>query len=65
MQVILKLFEKASSRKINLPKSQALWTGANKNRIDKPGQIALSKFSIKIIVLILLILLSMTSIGTK
>ena len=40
MQVALKLFEKASSRKINLPRSQALWAGAYKNRIDKPGQMA-------------------------
>ena len=30
-------------------KSQALWAGAYKNRIDQPGQMELPQFSIKIL----------------
>ena len=49
IQTILNLYEKASSSKIYLSKSQALWAGACKNRYDKPGSMASSNFSIKII----------------
>ena len=48
IQAILNLYEKASSSKINLSKSQALWVGAYKNRFDKPGKMVWSNFSIKI-----------------
>ena len=37
IQSILKSHEKASSSKTNFSKIQALWPGAYKNRIDKPG----------------------------
>ena len=40
IQAILNLYEKASSSKINLSKSQALWAGTYKNRYDKPGKMA-------------------------
>ena len=40
MQEILKLYEDASNSK-----SQALWVGAYKNRIDQPEQTKWSKFS--------------------
>ena len=49
MQSIFKSFEKASSSKINFSKIQALWVGAYKNRIDKPGQIIWSQICIKIL----------------
>ena len=49
IQAILNLYEKASSSKINLSKSQALWVGAYKNRFDKPGKMVWSNFSIKIL----------------
>ena len=49
IQAILNLYEKASSSKINLSKSQALWAGSYKNRYDKPGKIVWSNFSIKIL----------------
>ena len=49
IQAILNLYEKASSSKINLSKSQALWAGTYKNRYDKPGKMAWSNFSIKIL----------------
>ena len=48
-QTILDLYEKASSSKINLSKSQALWAGGYKNRYDKPGNMAWSNLSIKIL----------------
>ena len=48
IQSILKLYEDASSSKINF-KSQALWTGDYKNRFDKPGAMVWSNFSIKIL----------------
>ena len=41
--------KKTSSTKINFSKSQTLWAGAYKNRIDKPEQILWSQFSIKIL----------------
>ena len=47
--MILKLYEDASSSKINFSKSQALWAGAYENRIDQPGQMEWPQFSIKII----------------
>ena len=62
IQTILNLYEKASSSKINLSKSQALWAGAYKNRYDKPGNMASSNFSIKILGIILS---QTTPIGTK
>ena len=40
IQAILNLYEKASSSKINLSKSQALWAGTYKNRYNKPGKMA-------------------------
>ena len=49
IQAILNLYEKASSSKINLSKSQALWAGTYKNRYDKPGKVAYFNFSIKIL----------------
>ena len=49
IKLILELCEKASSSKINFSKSQILWTGAYKNGIDKPRQIAWPQFSIKIV----------------
>ena len=49
IQAILNLYEKASSSKINLSKSQALWAGTYKNRYDIPGKMAWSNFSIKIL----------------
>ena len=41
--------KKHLSSKINLSKSQALWTGGYKNRYDKPENMAWSNFSIKIL----------------
>ena len=38
IQEILRLYDNASSSKMNFSKSQALWAGAHKNRIDQPGQ---------------------------
>ena len=50
IQAILNLYEKASGSKIyNLSKSQALWVGTYKNRYDKPGKMAWSNFSFKIL----------------
>ena len=49
IQVILNLYEKASSSKINFSKSQALWEGIYKNRYDKPENMEWSNFSIKIL----------------
>ena len=49
IQAILNLYEKASSSKINLSKSQALWAGTYKNRYDKPRKMVWSNFSIKIL----------------
>ena len=46
--MILKLYEDASSSKINFSKSQGLWAGAYENRIDQPGQMEWSQFLIKI-----------------
>ena len=48
IQAILNLYEKPSSAKINLCKSQALWVGGYKIRFDKPGNMEWSNFSIKI-----------------
>ena len=48
IQLILKLFGEASSSRINISKSQAVWVEVYKNRTDKPGQMALSNISIKI-----------------
>ena len=47
--MILILYEYAFSSKINFSKSQALWVGAYKNRINEPGQIEWSQFSMKIL----------------
>ena len=49
LQKILELYEVASSSKINLTKSQTLWSGSYKNRYNKPGKMILSNFSIKIL----------------
>ena len=49
LQTILKLYEDASSSKINFNKSQALWSGNYKDRYDKPGNMIWSNFSIKIL----------------
>ena len=46
MQVILKLYEDASSSKINF---SVLWAGAYKNKIGQPGTIERSQFFIKIL----------------
>ena len=53
IQVILKLYEKDSSSKINFSKRQVLQVGAYKNGTDKPGQTPRSKSSIKIVKFIL------------
>ena len=42
--------------KINFSKSQTLWAGTYKNRIDQPRQLKYSKFSLKYLKLILLTL---------
>ena len=49
IQSILKLYEDASSSKINFTKSHALWAGDYKNRFDKPGTMVWSNFSNKIL----------------
>ena len=49
LQTILKIYEDASSSKINFGKSQALWLGGYKDRYDKPGTMIWSNFSIKIL----------------
>ena len=49
IQSILKSHEKVSSSKTNFSKIQALWAGAYKNRIDKPGQMIWSQLYIKIL----------------
>ena len=45
----LKLYDTSSSNK-NFSKSQALWAGSYKNRIDKTGQMVWSQFPINIVV---------------
>ena len=47
MKVILKLYEDASSSKINFSKSQSSWDGAYKNWTDQPGQMKWLKFPLK------------------
>ena len=49
IQTILDLYEKASSSKINLSESQALWARSYKKRYEKAGNMAWSNFSIKIL----------------
>ena len=49
IQTILELYETASSSKINLSKSHALWAGEYKNRYDQPGNMEWSSLSIKIL----------------
>ena len=49
IQAILDLYERVSSSKINLSKSQALWAGGFTNRYDKPENMEWSNFSIKIL----------------
>ena len=49
IQSILKLYEDASSSKINFTKSHTLWAGDYKNRFDKPGTMVWSNFSNKIL----------------
>ena len=49
IQSILKSHEKASSSKTNFSRIQAVWAGAYKNRIDKPGQMIWSQLYIKIL----------------
>ena len=66
IQVILKLHEEDSKSEINFSKSQALYRLWHiKIKTDKPGQMARSKFPIKLLILILWIILSITSIGIK
>ena len=45
----MELYEKASSSKINLSESQALWVGGYKNRYDKPGNMVWLNLYIKIL----------------
>ena len=47
IRVILKLYEHASSSKINFSKSQSSWDGAYKNWTDQPGQMKWLKFPLK------------------
>ena len=49
IELILELPQKASRSKINFSKSQTLWGVTFKKRIDKPRQMALSQFSIKMV----------------
>ena len=49
IQMILKLHEDTYSSETIFPKSQALWAGAYENRIDQPGQMQWSQFSVKIL----------------
>ena len=49
LQTILKIYEDASSSKINFGKSQASWSGGYKDRYDKPGTMIWSNFSMKIL----------------
>ena len=44
LQTILKLYEDASSSKINLTKSQALWSGGYKDRYNKAGNMICQTF---------------------
>ena len=50
IQTILKLYEKASSPKINLSNSQALWAGGCKNRYNKPKIWNVQTFLLKYLV---------------
>ena len=50
IQTILKLYEKASSSKINLSNSQALWAGGCKNRYNKPKIWNVQTFLLKYLV---------------
>ena len=65
IQVILKLYEDASSSKINFSKSQALWARSYKNRIDQPGQMKSWKFPLKYLELTSVTLFSITTNRTK
>ena len=47
IQSILKLYEKASTSKINFSNIQTLWAAAYKNRIDTPGQMIWSQVFIE------------------
>ena len=49
IELILELYQKASSSKINFSKSQDFWDVAYKNSIDKPRKMAWSQFSIKMV----------------
>ena len=49
LEWVLELSQKTSSSKINFSKSQTLWDVTYENRIDKPKQIVLSQFSIKVV----------------
>ena len=64
IQMILKLYE-GESTKTNFSKSQGLWAGTYKNRTDQPGQIKLSKFPLKYLVLTLAALFLITPNRTK
>ena len=68
IQVILKHFKnirKYIYREDKLFKSQALWAGAYKNRIDQQGQMEWPQFSWKYLELLLLTLSLITPIGKK
>ena len=65
IQTILKLYEKASSSKINLSKSLALWAGSYKNRYYKPENMEWSNFSVKILGINFDNFISDTQIGTR
>ena len=67
IQWILKSHEKACSSKTNFSKIKALWAGAHKNRIDKPGQMIWSQLyicTLKCLECILLILILIRTTGT-
>ena len=65
LQGILKLNEDVSSSKINFPKSQGLWAGTYKYRIDQPGQMKWWWFSLIYLELTLVTLFSITPNGTN
>ena len=50
IELILELYQKTSSSKVNFSKSQASWGVAYKNRFDKPRQMAWPQLSIKMVV---------------
>ena len=65
MQVILKLYEDASSSNISFSNSQGWWSGVYRNKIDQIRQMKWSEFPLKYLELTLVALFLITPNRTK